>query len=177
MALLNFSCLLIMKHLCLGRLRFGILNNWLVSVPQSRLSVLSPSSILLEKLAFEQPEYSRQVKKETTFTSSLSCMSGFGQFSLNAWIGGEHLSRIWSDSMPGFSNVRSSVAFNCVVLPVLGGIPARVERGREMAQGAGKIGPSGWTGSRLSESTTSYSQQHISHISCLIQFRTDNTSS
>ena len=120
-----------MKHFYLGRLRFWILNNWLVSVPQSRLSVLSPSSILLEKLAFEQPEYSRQVKKETTFTSSLSCMSGFGQFSLNAWIGGEHLSRIWSDSMPGFSNVRSSVAFNCVVLPVLGGIPARVERGRE----------------------------------------------
>ena len=83
-----------MKHFCLGRLRFGILNNWLVSVPQSRLSVLSPSSILLEKLAFEQPEYSRQVKKETTYTFSLSSKSGFGQFLLNALLESEHLSRI-----------------------------------------------------------------------------------
>ena len=132
-----------MKHFCLGRLSFGILNIWLVSVPQSRPSVLSPSSILLEKLAFEQPEYSRQVKEETTFTFSLSSMSNFGQFLLNALLGSEHLSRILSDSMSGISNVRSSVAFNCVVLPVLGGIPARIERGREMAQGAGKIGPSG----------------------------------
>ena len=44
-----------------------------------------------------------------------------------------------------------------------------------MAQGAGKIGPSGWTGSRLSESTTSCCQQQIYIFSSLKYFETAKT--